>query len=41
MAYLLEIDGRIKSAIELKIFGSQQLTVIINAAEREVKRLER
>ena len=34
MAYLLEIDGRIKSAIEVKSFGSEQLSVVIYAAER-------
>ena len=40
ITYLLEIDGRVKSAIEQKRFASEQLTVIINAAEREVRRLE-
>ena len=41
MAYLLEIDGRIKSAIEVKTFGSEQLSVVIYAAEREINRLQR
>lgn len=34
MAYLLEVDGRIKNAIVLKSFSRDQLDVILYAAER-------
>ena len=39
MSYLMELDGRIKSAIESKDFKSNQLAVIIDAAEKEIRRL--
>lgn len=33
IAFLLELDGRLKSAIEKKIFNSEQLKVVINSAQ--------
>lgn len=39
--YLLELLGKIKSAIEKKQFSADQLTIIIEAAEAEIKRLEK
>lgn len=38
--YLLELLGRIRSAIEKKQFAADQLAVVIEAAEAEIKRLE-
>lgn len=40
IAFLLELDGRLKSAIEKKIFNSEQLKVVINSAQTETIRLQ-
>lgn len=40
IAYLLELHGRIKCAIEKKKFAADQLEVIIEGAINEIKRLE-
>ena len=40
IAYLLELLGRIRCAIEKKQFAADQLKVIIEGALEEIKRLE-
>ena len=40
IAYLLEVLGRIRTAVELKQFRAEQLEVIIAGALEEIKRLE-
>ena len=40
IAYLLEVIGRIKAAVEKKQFAADQLKVIIDGANAEIKRLE-
>ena len=40
IAYLLEVLGRIRCAIEKKQFVSNQIEVIIHGAFEEIKRLE-
>ena len=41
VAYLLEILGRIRTAIESKQFSADQLKVIIDGANAEIRRLEK
>ena len=41
VAYLLEILGRIRTAIESKQFSADQLKVIIDGANAEIARLEK
>lgn len=40
IAYLLEVLGRIRAAVEKKQFAAEQLKVIIDSAHAEIKRLE-
>lgn len=40
IAYLLEVLGRIRCAIEKKLFAAESLEVIIKGALEEIKRLE-
>lgn len=40
VSYLLEINGRIRTAIQKKQFAADQLRIIINAARAEIARLE-
>ena len=40
IAYLLELVGRIRTAIERKTFAADQLRVIINGARTEIARLQ-
>ena len=40
IAYLLELLGRIRCAIEKKIFAADQLRIIIDGANQEIRRLE-
>lgn len=41
VAYLLEVQGRIRTAIESKQFSVDQLKVIIDGAKAEIARLEK
>ena len=40
IAYLLELVGRIRNAIQLKTFAAEQLKVIIDGARTEIARLQ-
>ena len=40
IAYLLEVLGKLRKAIEEKIFAADQIKVIIDGAKEEIKRLE-
>ena len=41
IAYLLEVLGKIRKAIEEKIFAADQIKVIIDGAKEEIRRLEK
>lgn len=41
IAYLLELDGRLKAAIEIKAFGADQLKIVIDTAVAEIDRLQK